>query len=163
MIFVLFFALLERTVEMFFEDGLGNIHVKFGLELREMMRGGATVGAATSIGEAEIFVVIDLFGKATPRLIVSKLINDSRGNQPWELLPVALAAPVLLDLLRVNIGVAMLGEEARKMLSGCSGALSKPLVVTIIGLVRTSHYAEVGRTSAGIIQKSGIARNDSTT
>ena len=53
--------------------------------------------------------------------------------------PVALAATVLLDLLGVGIGIAMLGEEARKILCGRGGTVGEALVVAVIGLVGASH------------------------
>lgn len=54
-------------------------------------------------------------------------------------MPIALAAAVLLDLLGIDVGVAVLGEEAREVLDGDGGALSDALVVTVVGLVRAGH------------------------
>ena len=56
--------------------------------------------------------------------------------------PVALAAAVLLDLLGIDVDVAVLGEELGQMLDGQGGALGNALVVTVVGLVGASHYED---------------------
>lgn len=63
-----------------------------------------------------------------------------RTEQRWEEdIPVASTRAVLLDLLGINICETMLGKVTRKMLGRSGGAFSEALVVTIVGLVRSSH------------------------
>lgn len=99
------------------KDGLWLVDLELGLEVVDVVGEGAAVGAAASVGKGEA-MVDDLFAEATP---------------------VALTTAVLLDLLGVNIGVAVLGEEARLMLNGDGSALGDAFVVAVVGLVGTSH------------------------
>jgi hypothetical protein len=57
----------------------------------------------------------------------------------WDDIPVALASPVLLDLLGLLVRVAVLGEEARQVLLGGSGAVGEAGVVLLVELVRAGH------------------------
>lgn len=82
------------------------------------MREAAAVGAATSVGKGEVFI--------------SDVVVDGS--------PVTSTRAVLLHLLGVDIGIAVLGKEARKMLGREDSALSETLVVTVVGLVRASHF-----------------------
>lgn len=109
--------LIKRSVEMLLKERVNLIHLKLGLEVREMLVGKA-VGAATSIGEAES-LIHDFFAGASP---------------------VAFTTTVLLDLLGVNINVATLGEEARQVFCWRDTAIGNALVVTVVVLVRTSHF-----------------------
>ena len=59
----------------------------------------------------------------------------------WErILPVALAATLLLDTFGVSIDIARLGEVARETFfsGGCS--ISDSAVIAIVGFVAASHY-----------------------
>jgi len=107
----------QRSVKELLEDGFGLIDLEFGFEVREVVVGEA-VRAATGVGEVE--VLIDHF------------LADAS--------PVTLSASVLLDLPGVGINVAAFGEEARQVFCCGSGALAKALVVTVIELMRTSHF-----------------------
>lgn len=111
-------VLLLRAMEGLFEDGLGLIDLELGLEVGGVMGKVAAVGAATGVGEAEVFVG-------------DVIVNSA---------PIASARAVLLHLLGIHVEMAMLGEEARKMLSWGGSALGKTLVVTIVGLVGASHF-----------------------
>jgi len=99
------------------EDRLRVIDLKLGLEVADMVRNTAAVGAAAGVGEGEVFVY-NLFSESSP---------------------VALAPTVLLDLLGIDVGIAALGKETRKILDGESSALGNALMITIVGFVRTSH------------------------
>lgn len=109
--------LIKRSVEMLLEERVNLIHLKLGLEVREMLVGKA-VGATAGIGEAET-LIHDFFTGASP---------------------VAFTTTVLLDLLGVNINVATLGEEARQVFCWRDTAIGNALVVTVVVLVRTSHF-----------------------
>jgi len=99
------------------EDRLRLIDLKLGLEIADMVRNTAAVGAAAGVGEGEVFIY-NFFSESSP---------------------VALAPTVLLDLLGIDVGIAALGKETRKILDGESSALGNALVITIVGFVRTSH------------------------
>jgi len=109
--------LIKRPMDRLFEDGIGLIHLELGLEVGEMMVGEA-VGATASVGEVEA-LIHDFFAGTSP---------------------VAFATAVLLDLLGVSINKAALGKEARQMFRRRDAPISKTLVVTIVVLVRTSHF-----------------------
>jgi hypothetical protein len=53
--------------------------------------------------------------------------------------PIALAAAVLLDLVRVGVGVTSFGKEARQVLFSCSCTVGKASVVAVSVLVGASH------------------------
>jgi hypothetical protein len=65
---VVLLSLLRRDEEMFFKDGLGLIDLKLGLEVTNMMGDGAAVGAATSVGKAEVFVY-NFLARISPELV----------------------------------------------------------------------------------------------
>lgn len=54
-------------------------------------------------------------------------------------LPIALAAALLLHTLGVSVDVARLGEVTRETFFSSGGTISDSTVVTIVGLVATSH------------------------
>lgn len=54
-------------------------------------------------------------------------------------IPIALAGPVLFDLLGVDVKVTGLCEETGKMLSRGGSSVGQALVIAVIGLVRTGH------------------------
>jgi hypothetical protein len=107
----------HRTVESLFKDRLGLVDLKLGLEVVDVVREAATVGAAALVGKVKA-AITDLLTHTTP---------------------IALATAVLLNLLRVDIGVAVLSKETGKVFNGEGGALGNALVVTVVGLVRASH------------------------
>lgn len=107
----------HRTVESLFKDRLGLVDLKLGLEVVDVVREAAAVGAAALVGEVKA-AITDLLTHTTP---------------------IALATAVFLNLLRVGIGVAVLSKETRKVFNGEGGALGNALVVTVVGLVRASH------------------------
>lgn len=109
---------LFRAVERLLEDGLGLVDLKLSLEIGNM-REAATVGAAAGIGKGE--------------LLASDVIVDSS--------PVASTRAVLLHLLGVNVGKAALTKEARDSFRGEHSPLGDALVVTVVGLVRSGHFA----------------------
>lgn len=56
-------------------------------------------------------------------------------------IPVSSSIAILLDLLRIDVGVATLCKVAGQMLGGTGSALSNALVVTVVGLVGAGHCA----------------------
>ena len=58
------------------------------------------------------------------------------------MVPVALAAALLLHALGVSIDIARLGEVARETFFGGSRAISDSTVVAVVGLVAASHYGK---------------------
>lgn len=109
--------LMVRAVDALLEDGLGLIDLKLRLEVMEMVRVAAAVGATTRVGEAEL--LIDYLGAKTT--------------------PVATAATILLGLLGVDTFEAVLGEELGKVILGKDSALGQAGVVLLVVLVRSSH------------------------
>jgi len=106
-----------RSMDRLLKDGLGLIDLELGLEVVDVVREAAAVGATAGVGEGKTFV------------------NYLLANTT----PVALAAAVLLDLLGVDVGVATLGEEAWEVVDRDGGALGNALVVTVVGFVGSSH------------------------
>jgi hypothetical protein len=60
-------------------------------------------------------------------------------------LPIAFAAAVLLGLIRIGVAMASFGEEPRKVLFSCSGAVGKARVVAVRVLVGASHCSRLAR------------------
>jgi len=83
------------------------------------MRETAAVGAASGVGKSELFAC--------------NIIVDGS--------PVTSARAVLLYLLGVHIGKAVLTKEARNSFRGRDSPLGNALVVTVVGLVRSGHFA----------------------
>jgi hypothetical protein len=110
-------VLVKRAVKGLLKDGFGLIDLELALQISHMVGDAAAVGAATSVGEAE-------------RLVCDLVINRA---------PISPAKAVLLDLLGVGVDVAVLCKEAWKVLRRVSGAFSKTLVITVVGLNGTSH------------------------
>jgi len=110
-------------VELLLKDGLGLVDLKLGLQVSGVVREAAAVGATSSVGEAEVFIHY-FISKATP---------------------ITLAAAVLLDLFGVCVEMAILGKESRKMLCWGSSAVREALVVSVVGLVRASHFDKRGK------------------
>jgi len=104
-------------MEGLFKDRLSFIDLKLGLEIGDVVGEGGAVGTTTGVGER----------KALVHYLIAKTP------------PVTLATTVLLDLLGVDIGIAVLGEEARKVVDRRGGAFSDALVVAVVGLVRSGH------------------------
>lgn len=104
-------------MERLFKDGVRLVHIELGLEFIHVMRETAAVGAASSIGEGET--------------LVRNFFSESA--------PVALAAAVLLDLLGIDVGVTILGEEAWEMHDRHGSTFGNALVITVVGLVRSRH------------------------
>lgn len=73
--------LIKRSVKMLLEERVNLIHLKLGLEVREMLVGKA-VGAAASIGEAET-LIHDFFAGASPVMesIVSRVNHAVEQDQ----------------------------------------------------------------------------------
>lgn len=110
------------AVKALVEDRLELVDLELGLQVLEMVRQVAAVGATTSIGEVEVLVHDLLAGRT----------------------PVCLAATVLLGLLWVDAVEAVLGEELRDVVMREGRALSNAGVVLVIELVRSSHLGEDG-------------------
>jgi len=104
-------------VDRLFEHGLSVNHFILGLELVDMMRRSAAIGAATGVGELE------------------GMIHDIVGHGA----PVASAIAVLLDLFGIDINKATLGKVAWHIVKANSSAFCKALVVTVVGLVGAGH------------------------
>lgn len=104
------------------KDRLLLIDLKLCLEVGDVVREVAAVGAAAGIGEAE-FIFHNIIAKGSP---------------------IASARSVLLNLLGVGVRVTVLGKETREMLRGRGSAIGKTLVVTVVGLVRASHFGGGG-------------------
>lgn len=111
-------VLVLGSMDRLFKDRFGLVHLKLGLEVGDMVGEAAAVGAAACVGEGEV--------------LISDVIVDGS--------PVASARAILLHLLGIDIGIAVLGKEARKMLCGSDSAVSETLVVAVVGLVRASHF-----------------------
>lgn len=129
------------AVEALLKDGLGLVDLELGLEVMEMVRVAAAVGAAASVGELEL-LVDDLLARRAP---------------------VAAATSVLLGLLGVNTVEAALGEELGKILMRDGGALGQAGVVLLVELVRSSHVewldGETGETGErGCGYERGVGR-----
>jgi hypothetical protein len=114
----IFMVLFLRAVERLLEDRLGLVDLKLGLEVGDVVREAAAVGATARVGKSE--------------LLVSDIIVDGS--------PVATARAVLLHLFGVDIGEAVLAKEARHSFRGEDSPLGNALVVTVIGLVGSSHF-----------------------
>jgi len=110
-------VLFLRAVERLLEDRLGLVDLKLGLKVGDVVREAAAVGATARVGKSE--------------LLVSDIIVDGS--------PVATARAVLLHLFGVDIGKAILAKEARYSFRGEDSPLGNALVVTVIGLVGSSH------------------------
>lgn len=108
---------VNRAVQRLLKHGLGLVDLELALQVTNMVGEGAAVGAAPSVGKAELFVC-NVVSKCTP---------------------ISSATAVLLDLLGVDVGVTALGKEAWKVLRRVSSTLSEALVVTVVGLVGASH------------------------
>lgn len=99
------------------KDGFFLVYLELGLEVGRVVGDAAAVGAATTLGES--------------KALIGELITDTT--------PIAFTASVLLHLFGIDVGIAVLAEEAGDMNLGDSRAIRNPLVVPVIGLVRTSH------------------------
>lgn len=111
-------VLFLRAVERLLEDRLGLIDLKLSLEVGDVVREAAAVGAAARVGKS--------------KLLISDIIVDGS--------PVATARSILLHLFGVDIGEAILAKKARYSFRGENSPLGNALVVTVIGLVRSSHF-----------------------
>lgn len=117
---VLALLLKDGSVNRLLKDGLLLVDVKLSLELANVLREIAAIGATTCVGEGEV------------------LVNDF----PTYATPVTLTPAILLDLLRVDASVSVLSKKSGHMLNGDGGALGDALVVTVVGLVRAGHVEE---------------------
>lgn len=104
------------------KDGLGFVDVELGLEGANVIGEATAVGAAASIGEAEVF------------------INDFLAS----IAPIASAATILLHLLGIDALVAVLRKVARQVLLGRGSSVGQAGVVTVVVLVRSSHLDGIG-------------------
>jgi hypothetical protein len=109
--------ILERAVDGLLKDRFGLVDLPLALEVADVVGDAAAVGAAAGVCELEV-LVHDFFAKASP---------------------VAFAATVLLHLLGIDVHMATLGEEARKVLCWDGSPVSETLVVAVVGLVGASH------------------------
>jgi hypothetical protein len=108
---------LKRAVDGLLKNRFRLVDLPLTLEVADVVGEAAAVGAAAGVRELEV-LVHDFFTKASP---------------------VAFAATVLLHLLRINVHVATLGEEAREVLCWGGSPVSETLVVAVVGLVGASH------------------------
>jgi hypothetical protein len=109
---------LKRAVDGLLKNRFRLVDLPLTLEVADVVGEAAAVGAAAGVRELEV-LVHDFFTKASP---------------------VAFAATVLLHLLRINVHVATLGEEAREVLCWGRSPVGETLMVAVIGLVGASHY-----------------------
>lgn len=128
-------------MDILLEDGVLVVDLELGLEVGDVVGEVAAVGAATSVGEAEV-MVRDIIVHSSPMMIV--LVRHRLIETRWRVsdgmyIPIASARTVLLHLLRVNICKAMLCKVTWEMLRRGSSALGEALVVSVIGLVGASH------------------------
>lgn len=110
--------LLLRAVERLLEDRLRLVDLKLGLEVRDVVREAAAIGATTRVGKG--------------KLLVSDIIVDGS--------PITTTRAVLFHLFGVDVGKAILAKEARYSFRGEDSPLGNALVVTVIGLVGSSHF-----------------------
>lgn len=115
---MLLVLLSEGTMDGLVKDGLVIVNLELVLESSGTVGKAAAVGAAPGVGEGEVFIHDVIFHVA----------------------PVTTAAAVLLDLFGIGVDVAALGKETRQVFLGGGSAFGDALVVTVVGLVRASHF-----------------------
>ena len=124
-------------MKLLLEHGLRLNSLELGLEARNGLGVGGRVRAAAGVVDV-IIVVLNLVALTAPAAFGQTILRNLHAELNDEHVPITLASTFLLDLLRIGVDEAVLGEVAGEMRLRLA-VLTSTSVVTIVELVGTGH------------------------